>query len=295
MNPPVATTSPTTGPPTRIGDPRLIHPWDVPLFVISAIFSVGIAATAVLLALKGANWLQEFPQLHAYAGEIRAAAIAAVLAPITVALLRNVRQASARGNSVRLSRPEQAPRLLAIMERYCERLGVPMPEVYVAENDVTGLADTRSTWGKKHFIVLGTGALQPELSEVEDVVEFILARELAKIHLGHTQWLNELVLSYVLKVPVLMRPLHKARTYTLDRHGAFLAPRGVRGLMVLAVGRRMLRNVSVGEFVRQAMHRGGYWERLADAGQDDPLVVRRVRALYDLKLFDEASDLRRTT
>ena len=65
-----------------------------------------------------------------------------------------------------------------------------------------------------------------------DAMAFILGRELGRIRLGYTRLWKEILLTYVLRIPYLNIPITRVRTYSCDRYGAFLAPAGVRGLII---------------------------------------------------------------
>jgi hypothetical protein len=123
------------------------------------------------------------------------------------------------------------------------------------------------------------------LEEVRPIYEFEIGRELGRIRLGHTRWWDELLVAYVVKLPLLRNPLVHARTYAYDRYAAYLAPDSVRGLIVLASGRPILKLVDVEEFVAQAESSRGFWPWLANLTRREPHVTFRLRALVDAGLY----------
>jgi hypothetical protein len=181
-------------------------------------------------------------------------------------------------NSVRLSRA-QIPEIYDNFERMCATLGMSrVPELYVSESAVDPPAASRSAW-HVDYVVLDDRYLQADLAAVRDVYRFFLARELGRIHLGHTAWLDDILLAYVVRVPFLRNPLMHVRTYSHDRYAAYLAPDSIRGLVVLAVGRRVLDHVDVDAFVRQALELRGWWARAASLMTGLPRVAYRIQQL----------------
>ena len=75
--------------------------------------------------------------------------------------------------------------------------------------------------------------LQPD-SPISDAIAFNIGREVGRIRLKHTEWWDELLISYIVRIPVLRTPLMHLRAYSADRYGAFLEPGGIRGLIALS-------------------------------------------------------------
>jgi hypothetical protein len=117
------------------------------------------------------------------------------------------------------------------------------------------------------------------------VIAFLLARELGSLRQGHTRWWNEALLAYVVRIPLLRRPLRRVRAFSRDRYAAFLVPEGLRGLLVLASGRRQLPNVNVSAWLEQVREYRGFWAELSGAWRETPHVADRVKALYAAGLF----------
>jgi hypothetical protein len=211
-------------------------------------------------------------------------AVAAVVSVPALVLLRNTRHAGVRGNSIRLS-AGQIPEIYDVLRRHCRRLGMAsVPELYLSDDAISDSSQAYSAW-HCHYIVLGTDYLQPDLERVREVFTFQLARELGRIRLSHTQWWDEMLIAYVVKIPYLRNVLLHLRTFSNDRYGAFLAPEGLPGLLALASGRRMLPSVNVPDFVRQAREFRGGWARLSELLEARPHVLSRVTALYEAGLF----------
>jgi hypothetical protein len=257
---------------------RLRHPMERPIFIVSVLLNIALLLAAVFLLATGAEWLTRHPRVAKYVDEIRAAGIAAVLAPFVLTFTRNRGHAAVHANSVRLSRT-QIPEIHDDFERMCATLGMArVPELYVSETAIKSPAESHSAW-HVDYVVLDDRYLQADLAAVRDVYRFFLARELGRIHLGHTTWLDDILLAYVVRVPFLRNPLMHVRTYSHDRYAAYLAPDSIRGLVIQAAGRRVLNRVDVDAFVRQALELHGWWARAASMMTGLPRVAYRIQQL----------------
>src|SRR6185369_1690620 len=102
------------------------------------------------------------------------------------------RRAQIAGNSIRVSE-HQFPGLQAILVHHCERLGVePQPELYFSDCAVKAASSSFSAW-KRDYIVLGSAFLDPDIHKMDDVLSFLIGREIGRIRLGHTSVLNDLL------------------------------------------------------------------------------------------------------
>ena len=271
---------------------RLRHPLERPVFIAFVVLNVALGGAVLWIAVKAPGWLSRYPRLEEYVEEARAVAVVAVLSVPALVLLRNARHAGVRGNSVRLS-PAQMPEIYEVLQSHCRRLGMTsVPELYLSDEAISDSSQAYSSW-HCDYIVLGADFLQPDIDRVRDVFTFQLARELGRIRLGHTRWWDEMLISYVVKIPYLRNVLLHLRTFSNDRYGAFLAPEGLPGLVALASGRRMLHSVNVPDFIRQARDFQGPWARLSELMEARPHVLSRAAALYEAGLFRMEDDLRR--
>ena len=123
------------------------------------------------------------------------------------------------------------------------------------------------------------------LEEVRAIYEFEIARELGRIRLGHTHWLHELLVAYIVKLPLLRNPLLHADTYAYDRYAAWLAPDSMRGLTVYASGRPLFKLIDLPAFIEQADSTRGFWPWMSNLTRSEPHVTFRLRALLDAGLF----------
>jgi hypothetical protein len=271
-----------TAPP--VDESRLRHPWELRVFIATVALNLLVLAGALALIAFGSEWLARRERLAKYAERARAAGVALVFAPPALVLLRNTRRAAVRGNALRPG-PRQLPEIQASFERMCAELGMsPVPELYFGEDLIDGYSGAYTAW-KCAFVVLGAKFIDSNLEATRDVYEFYLGREIGRLRLGHAQWWDELLLVYVARMPYVRNPLLHVRTYSHDRYALFLAPGSIRGLVVQASGRLMLKRVNVEAYLDEARTLGGFWTRLADLMRARPRVATRVRALDEAGLL----------
>jgi hypothetical protein len=271
---------------------QLRHPWEIPIFIASVTLNLALIAAAVFIAARGDEWLRSHHVLSKYSSQIRAGAIAAILTVPALALVRNNRLGFIRGNSIRLSQDQFGP-VYEILEEHCCKLGMPgPPELYLTDRAISTPAQAFSAWGKD-YIVLRTDFLDSPVENVRDVLAFTLGCELGRLRLGHASWWNDVLLTFIGKVPVIRAPLSRIATYSRDRYGAFLAPEGLRGLLVLASGRRVLKSVNINDYLTQVSEYGGFWARLAGALKTAPHLSYRIQVLWAAGFWNPERDQHR--
>jgi hypothetical protein len=255
---------------------ELRHPLERPLILALVPINFALVAAAIFLAIKGSDWLAAYPVLAKYSGQLRAIAIAVVLAVPGLVFLRNARHARVRGNSIRVS-DIQFPLLHSILRQHCGRLGMGhLPELYVSDTAINEPARAFTSW-KDEYIVLSTKFLQPDLEAMREVFAFVLGRELGRLRLAHASWSTELLLSYVAKIPYVRNPIALVFTYSRDRYGAYLAPEGLLGLVALASGRLILHEVNVPDYIRHVRSYGGLWSQLAALASGQRQIADRIK------------------
>jgi hypothetical protein len=271
------------------------HPRERPILLLSAVANLAIVAAVVAALVLAPDWLEAHPRVHSAVQRVRTAAAVAVLILPVLAFLRRGRLALIRENSVRLGR-DQVPEIFSILEAHCRALGLTrVPELYVSIGVTSGLSDAISIVGAQQAIVLGANLFNG-LGRVEDhrdVIAFVLGHELGRLRFGHASWWQELFLGYLKRIPVLRFPLLTVQTLSRDRCAAVLAPDGIRGLVLQAVGGDLLEDTNVTAYVRQVMEGQSRWSRVGSLGRSGPHVSSRVRALYLTGFFQLERDLAR--
>jgi Zn-dependent protease with chaperone function len=257
---------------------QLRHPLEHPYFLGSVTLSLIVVAAAIVVIVFAPDWVTSHALLSKQATFVRAALVAALAGMPLLVLLRHRRDAYVHGQSIRLSRNQFAP-IYEILERQCQRLGVTeVPGLYITDKGIPPYSKAFST-RSDHSIVLHQNLFEVDLQKTLDVAAFTIGHELGRIRLGHTDWLDELLLTYVFIVPFVANPLRQLRTFSRDRYGAYLAPDGFRGLLFAASARRLLNDVNVDDYLKQADGYGGAWVKSALYFYDVPSVLRRVQEL----------------
>src|SRR5215213_10744321 len=266
---------------------RLRNPYEIPLYIISVLVNlliIGLILYGALL-LGYVNALAGEPLSGSVVDAIRVAFVALLLLVPSLVVYRQLTRAGIRGSAVRLSR-QQFPDIYAVKEDFVRRLGLKRdPEIYLMSGNGVLNAFAASTFGYD-FVVIHSELFSNTYEKNKDALAFIIGHELGHLRLGHTRLWYQLSTAYVDWVPLLGGFLSRAREFSCDRHGAYLAPQGEEGLVLLAAGRYVYKQVNVEELLEQARRFRGFWPVLAQLPQSHPFTVRRLRSLYDLGLFE---------
>jgi Zn-dependent protease with chaperone function len=270
---------------------RLRNPYEIPLYIFSVLVNLLIIALilAGALLLGYVNALVGEPLSGPVVEVIQAAFVALLLLVPGLVLYRQLTRAGIRGSAVRLS-PQQFPDIYAVKEDFARRLDLRRdPEIYLMSGNGVLNAFAASTLGYD-FVVIHSELFSNTYEKNRDALAFIIGHELGHLRLGHTRLWYQLSTAYVDRVPLLGDFLSRAREYSCDRHGAYVAPHGEEGLVLLAAGRYVYKQVDAEELLEQAQQFRGLWPTLAQLPQSHPFVVRRIRALYDLGFFEAPAE-----
>src|SRR5215213_3134877 len=271
--------------------PRLRDPHEVVLYLFGVLINLLIVALilAVALLLGFLNALAGEPLSGPVVEAIRVAFVALLLLVPGMVVYRQLTRAGTRGSAVRLSQ-RQFPDIHAVKEDFARRLDLRRdPEIYLISGNGTLNAFAASTFGYD-FVVIHSELFSNTYEKNKEALVFIVGHELGHLRLGHTRLWYQLSTAYVDRVPLLGAFLSRAREFSCDRHGAYLAPRGQEGLVLLAAGRYVYKEVDVDELLEQARGFRGFWPAVAQLPQSHPFTVRRLRALYDAGFFGAAAE-----
>jgi Zn-dependent protease with chaperone function len=270
---------------------QLRYPYEIPLYVLSVLVNLLIIGFMIMGALL-------LGYLNAVAGEplsgpvvdaIRVAFVALLLLVPGLVVYRQLTRAGTRGSAVRLS-PRQFPDIYAVKDDFVRRLNLRRdPEIYLMSGNGTLNAFAASTFGYD-FVVIHSELFSNTYERNKDALAFIVGHELGHLRLGHTRLWYQLSTAYVDRVPLLGGFLSRAREFSCDRHGAYLAPRGEEGLVLLAAGRYVYKEVDVDELLEQAQRFRGFWPIVAQLPQSHPFTVRRLKVLYDAGFLGAAAE-----
>jgi hypothetical protein len=262
----------------RIDESALRDPLERPIFIASVICNFLLMGVAIALVFYEPGWLKDHPLLNKQLAFLRVLAITALIGIPLLVLNRNRREATVRGNSVRLS-DRQFPEVYAVLREHCRRLGMTeIPELFLTGSTIPPFSRTFSSWREK-YIVIHQSIFDVDDRKTMDVISFTLAHELGAIRLNQTAVWNEMLLTYVSAIKFLSNPLERVRMFSRDRYGAALSPSGFRGLLIDAIGRRLMDNVNVEDYLAQSRSYGGIWSFVNTFFEPKPQVFTRLHRL----------------
>lgn len=232
----------------------LVHPQENTYFGLSLIIS--LISVVVVVALGGLGIL--------------------ISLTITVVVLHGLSIGHMRANGIRVSKT-QFPEVHRLAEHLASRMElVPAPTIYVIQAGGTLNAFATRFFGR-NFVVIYSNVLELAYQKGEAALAFVICHELAHLKRKH---LTRRWLTYPsLFIPFLGAAYSRACEYTCDRFGAHFRPDGARdGLLVLAAGTGLYRQINVQEFIRQTEEHG-FWESYSEVTSSHPHLPNRIKAL----------------
>jgi Zn-dependent protease with chaperone function len=186
--------------------------------------------------------------------------------------------AALKSSAVKIT-PDQLPELHARIIKAAERLQLKaVPEAYLLnERGIFNAFATRFLG--RDFIVLYAELLEA-CDERDGSIEFIIGHELGHLALNHVKLAPVLLPSRA--VPLLGPAYSRAREYSCDRAGTVAAqhPDGaIRGLAVLAGGRRYSKRINVERYLDQRRESAGFWSGVVELGLSHPYLPKRMGAI----------------
>jgi hypothetical protein len=190
------------------------------------------------------------------------------------------------GNGVRVS-PHQFSEVYRLAERTADDLGLKrLPAIYVHQGG-GALRVIETRFARRNVIIFYSEVFELAYRGGESEFAFVLAHHLAAIQRRIT--LRRLLLAPAIAIPFLGSAYFRGFTYTCDRIAARHQPDGAMGgLLVLAAGRRLYRDVSAEAFGDQAQAERGFWVGTAGSLSSQPRLPKRVATL---RRFAEDADL----
>jgi Zn-dependent protease with chaperone function len=200
-----------------------------------------------------------------------------ILISIAVFFVEGLLMGRIRGNAVRVTE-SQFPKLHQMVVNLSREMGLEKtPAVYVQQNG--GILNAFATrFLRRDFVVVYSDVLELALREGDDALAFVVAHELghvARKHMSKRIWIYP-----ALFMPFLGTAYYRACEYTADRFGARYAPSGgSKGLLVLAAGKHLYKEVDGVQFSKQADEESGFFVWLAEKLETHPNLTKRVKAL----------------
>nr|WP_294898531.1 M48 family metallopeptidase [uncultured Pedobacter sp.] len=178
-----------------------------------------------------------------------------------------------KGNAVRITE-RQFPEVYQVLEKQCDRLGMPIPPVYMMQHG--GLLNAFATrFIGKDYVLIYSEIFDLAFEGGMDELSFVLAHELGHIKRKHIQkrfWLFPSIF-----IPFLNSAYSRACEYTCDNIGNALSPSGSgSGLLVLASGKTTYKKVNVEAYLENASYETGFWKWFAEKASSHPNLPKRI-------------------
>lgn len=260
---------------------QLIHPWERPMrfiniviFFVTLIASVGfllyIAVTPEAFGEKTQEYLSTGFSIFALIG--------------VVIYTLGMHYAKARAYSVKITE-KQFPEVYNIIKEYSEKLEMGyVPEAFIVQRGGAINAFAASFFAKR-FISINSDVFEVSYLEHKDMdtLSLIIGHEL-----GHLKRKHATTLMTILETPSRLIPLwssacSRVKEYTCDRHAAWLCPDGVDGIMLLAVGKHLYKEIDIDEYIETSnKHYKGLFCWLVNLNASHPVMPKRVKAIKNL-------------
>jgi Zn-dependent protease with chaperone function len=200
-----------------------------------------------------------------------------MIGALAVAIAQGIAIGQLRGNGIRVSE-RQFPDLLRIAREVCGPLGIPeVPPIYIMQSGGVLNAFATRFFGR-NYVCIYSEILELAYEHGEDEVAFVLAHELTHVARNHVFWKTAILPATF--VPFLGAAYSRACEYTCDAYGAFLRPAGAQGgILVLAAGKRLYREMNADAFLAQAAEDEGLFMWLAEHVSTHPNLPKRLHAV----------------
>lgn len=264
---------------------RFRHRWEMPMIWLSALITIFAFLGALFILLVDVQTVL-VPAL----GEEDAAALVDTasllillpLAPLLFYAYRFYMAAGARANAILIG-PEQFPDLHALYRDLARRLDMPVPPKLYLTNGNGVVNAYALECNRRHRYVVLHSEIALLLPQAPDVVEFVLAHELAHHKLRHVS-LWRLVIGIIPNILLIGTTTTRAQEYSADRVALAICPDHAAAVRLLAVGPWMANGVNPEAWAAQCEAEHREWLiRLTNATSSHAVMVKRFKALRDIE------------
>lgn len=262
---------------------RLRHRWEMPMIWISFVVTVvAIFVGSWTLLLDEATMESYFGEDSEAVADAAAFAVMVLVLPIGVFFYRFYMAAQAKANAIRVG-PNQLPKLWEMYRRIGDKLHMEkLPKLYVTNGNGVVNAYALSCNKRHKYIVLHAETVMA-MNEAPEIVEFVLAHEMAHHKLGHVSlWRIAIGL-----IPNALIPLGltttRAQEYSADRVAKSICDHDHSAMKLLAIGPWMYRDVDSESWLEQCREdRKELYVRFANLMSDHAVMSKRYKALRDI-------------
>lgn len=240
-------------------DETLRHPKEASYFIACAVLS-GLIYAALIFSLFGIIYI--------------------VLGLFVAFLIEGSLLGALKGNAVKVG-PKQLPTLYQLVQELSVEMEISPPDVYVQQNGGV-LNAFASRFLMRNFVVFYSDVVDLAYAQGEAALAFIVAHELGHLKMRH---LNKMPWIYpAMLMPFLGSAYSRACEYSADRCAHRYAGQGSpEGLLVLAGGKRLFREMDTAEFIVQAEQAKGFFVWITEKLATHPNLNKRVQALEGLR------------
>lgn len=187
-----------------------------------------------------------------------------------------------KGNAIKVGH-KQFSDVFEILKKHSQALGLKkVPDMYILQgNGVLNAFATR--FSGKNFVVLYSNIFEIAYEEGKDAISFIIGHELGHIKRNHVSIVKSIFLLPAKLIPFLNFAYSRACEYTCDMIGYNLSAKGaINGILILAVGKKLYKNINVSELINNVPDEPGFAFWAAEIFSTHPHAVNRIAELNEL-------------
>lgn len=238
---------------------NLKNPDEKVLFVILAIISI-IVYLLLIISIFGIIYI--------------------IIGLIVALIIQGLYIGHIKGNGIKLSE-KQLPEVYSIAVELSRKIGLnKVPDIYLIQSG--GMLNAfAAKFLSRNFVIIYSDILELAYEKGQAEVAFIICHELAHIKSKHLslRWLIE----PGLLIPFLGSAYLRACEYTADNYGAYFCSDGaVSGLLILASGKKLYRQVNIQEYCSQPFNDGGFWVSFSEALSTHPNLPNRIKSVQSI-------------
>lgn len=254
----------------------LIHPWERPMRIVNVIlFFIVIIGASVVLCMH-------LTQIVSLSEDYLNGILMAFGLLIIVIFQMGRQYGKSRANSIQLSE-KQFPEIYQIVVNFSEKLELGyVPEVYLIQEG--GVLNAFATsFLKKKYISINADIFELAYLEHKDLdtLAFIIGHELTHLKRQHATTKMVLFEIYASVIPIWGMAFSRVREYTCDRHAGWLAPEGKEGLILLAAGKHLYKQVDMNEYLKTSQEYKGLFLWIHNLLASHPIAPKRMQAVMD--------------